>query len=664
MPRLAVLFALLATASMTRPAVAQPTPADPIDLVRGLRENGLADLALDYLKELEGKRPTPGVAAVIPLERARAKLEIAATETDDTKRSALLAEAKAAFDSFLAANATHPRRAEAALSLARLVSIESRGLVSKANKLSDDAARTRELIAARPIFNDAAKRFSQAAGEFAKKLEDESLARPAKRAAKNDLYQARLDEAINMLELAKTYSTVGAAATDLVARGKAVDEARKLFAALAEQDPEHPLAWVAKAWVGETELEKSNPVDAQKIFDEVKAEARRKPRFARLGGQTAEFFEMRADFLKAVGENSATALRKSQTEIERRLRKSAGRSRRPTPETAAARFYLATAKINQAKQLVKIDPKTNEATLRGNARQLFQSAERDLRRLQDPENDYSVRAAEARTQVIRTLIGDPDKIDLASLTDFETGLMLAQVRYTRAVQEAESVQARQAEAAKAVAVFERLRQLGAPAEFARDAEDAAANLAYAYLLADQPYQAAVLGDSLARTDRDPTTAARAGLIALNAYLTAAGKLDPTDTRGRRRDLDRAVAVGLLLDQKYPRETYTDSARLQVVRDYLQTRRYMEAFKLAARVADGSPVVLDARYLESLAATELLRAPPAGTEPATALTPVEKADLFQKSLADLNAVPPTPATPRVARHDWRSSCRCNGPSCTS
>ena len=296
MPRPALLTpvvaCLLSLAGAT--AAAQPTPPDPIELVRGLRENGLPDLALDYLQDLAARRPTPGTLAVLPLERARAKLELAATETDDAKRSALLSESKADFDAFLAANASHPRRAEAALSLARLVSIEAKGLVSQANKRADDAARTRELVTARPVFTGAAKRFSQAAAEFAKKLDDGALSPAGRRAATNDLYQARLDEAVNTLELAKTYSTAGAAAADVVARGKAVDEAQKLFAALAAKDAGHPLAWVARAWVGECELEKANPAAAREAFDAVEKEARRAPSVAGAGARAADFFELRA----------------------------------------------------------------------------------------------------------------------------------------------------------------------------------------------------------------------------------------------------------------------------------------------------------------------------------------------------------------------------------
>lgn len=642
-------FFLLVVASFATAPSASAQTADPIDLARGLRENGLSDLALEFLQDLSTKRPTPGALAVIPLERARAKLELAAEESDDGKRTALVGEAKADFDRFLAANATHPRRAEAALSLARLISVQAKGMVSKANKRADDKERDRDLLAARPVFDDAAKRFSQAATEFAKKLDDAALTPPARRLVQNDLFQARLDEAINKFQLALTYPSAGAAANDIVQRGNAIDEARKLFLDLGGRDATHPLCWVAQAWVGECELEKAAPVEASKRFDAVKKEAVRVPNVAGPGARTARFFELRSEFLKAVNEKNTGNLRKSQGAIEQWLADAGGRTARPTPEVSAARFYLATAKMKQAEPLVKIDPKTMQPTLQGNARELLQSAERDLRRLLDPENDYTGRAAEARTKLIRTLIGDPDKIDAAKLADYETGLMVAQVQYYRAVKEADSDEARKAAAARAVATYERLQRMPVPREFARDALEAQANLAYAYTLADKPYQAAVLADSIARTNRNPTTASRAGLIAIMAYRQAGAKADEADAKGRRGDLDRAVAVGLWLDKQFPLEANTDSARVQIGRDMLQTRRFPDGFRLLTRVGPGSPVVLDARYLESIAAIEMLRAGPA-QDGVTPLTPAEKAEVYQKTLADLSSLPETP--PAAARGDAR------------
>ena len=645
--------ALLVALLLVVPAAAAqaPLPADPLDLARGLRENGLADLSLDYLQELAAKKPAAATLAVIPLERARARLELAADEADDAKRAALVAEARVDFDRFLAAHATHPRRAEAALSLARLTAVQARGLSSKAYKRPDDKERDRDLAAARPVFTDAAKRFAVAIAEFGKQLGDDALSLSTKLAVQNDLYQAQLDEAVNKLQLALTYPTAGAASNEIVERAKAIDEARALFISLGNRDATHPVCWVAQAWAGECEVEKAVFKDAQAKFDAVKKEAVRVPAVAGPGGRQARFFELKAEYVKAYGDKNAAGLRRVQAGLEAWMAEAAGRSPRPTAEASAARFYLARTKMRLAEPGVRTDAKTQLSTASPEALSLLRSAERDLRKLLDPENDYTARAAEARAGVVRTLIGDPDKIDAARLADYETGLMAAQVQYYRAVREAKTGDEAKAAAAKAVATYERLQRLTVPKEFARDAAEAQVNLAYAYVLADRPHQAAVLAESIARGSRSPAAASRAGLIAVTAYRQSSAKTDEADGQGRRGDLDRAVAVGMHLDRQFPLEANTDSARLLVARDLLQTRRYPEAFRLMTRVPGGSPAALDARYLESIAAIEMLRAAPTA-EGTPALAPAQKAEVSQKTLADLRAVPPTP--PGAPRGDARLS----------
>src|SRR5262245_26913097 len=50
-------------------------PTNPLDLAHGLREQGLADLAVEYLVGLGAKPLPPGLQAVLPLELAQARLD-------------------------------------------------------------------------------------------------------------------------------------------------------------------------------------------------------------------------------------------------------------------------------------------------------------------------------------------------------------------------------------------------------------------------------------------------------------------------------------------------------------------------------------------------------------------------------------------------------------
>ena len=119
MSRFGALFAVLALS-----AAASAQPPDPTDLARGLRENGMPDLAVEYLDEVAAKKPSATALAVIPLEKARALLDLADGESDDGRRASLLAEAKAGFEQFLSARGTQDlaqHLAGRAQGLARLV---------------------------------------------------------------------------------------------------------------------------------------------------------------------------------------------------------------------------------------------------------------------------------------------------------------------------------------------------------------------------------------------------------------------------------------------------------------------------------------------------------------------------------------------------------------
>ena len=63
-----------------------------------------------------------------------------------------------------------------------------------------------------------------------------------------------------------------------------------------------------------------------------------------------------------------------------------------------------------------------------------------------------------------------------------------------------------------------------PQDAPKDVLDARVQLTYAYLQAGEPQRAAVLGEHLAKTARNPTSAARAGVIAVQAYLSSAPPL--------------------------------------------------------------------------------------------------------------------------------------------
>lgn len=643
MPRaLCRAVALAVLALSAAPAAAQP--GDPLELARGLRDNGLADLALDYLDRIAAGKPSPALAAVLPLERARARLDLARDEADDARRDALIAGAKAEFEHFLAAQSNHPRRPEAAVALARVVAAQAKSGLSRSNKIADDAKRQAERAKARPAFEDAAKRFGDAAAAYAAKLDDPDLTEAQRKEVARDVFQAELDRAVNSYLLADTYGT--ADAKDKEARGNALKQARELFVQLGKKDAAGELGWVAKAWAAECLREMDSAVAARKEFDAVH-DAAKKSAAAAAGARLARFFEARAEFLTA---RNAAGLSKALAALEQWLAEPANRTARPSPEVVAARWYVAVARDQQARAL--IDTKAKPPAVPPAAQALLKQAERDYKRVTQAENDYSARAAERRTQVLRLLVGDAEK-DPAKVATFDEAVTAAQVQLDKALREAEAPDDRLRQMAKAAALYERARALPVPKDADREATDADVNLVFAYRLSGRPLQAAVLGEHLARTARPADAAARAGLYAVQSYLQAAAGVDPTDAASRRADQDRAAKLTDFLDRQYPTDPSTDSARAQLGQLLYRQGRHREAFDLLARVRPTSPTAAAARLFQGAAALELLRPTPAGTDAEDGSPPPDakqKADLYRRAVADLTAVPAPP--PDAAADDAR------------
>src|SRR3954447_22997786 len=71
---------------------AAPEMPSPLELVRGLREAGMTELALEYLREIEHKSLSDTDRKAIPLERARCLLDAAEEEPDEGTRTSMIGE--------------------------------------------------------------------------------------------------------------------------------------------------------------------------------------------------------------------------------------------------------------------------------------------------------------------------------------------------------------------------------------------------------------------------------------------------------------------------------------------------------------------------------------------------------------------------------------------
>jgi hypothetical protein len=670
----AILAALLA-GLFAGPSAAQPP--SPLELVRGLRENGQVDLALEYLKEIEGKPLSPEDKAAILLERAKCLLDVSEEEPDEGTRLGMVAEAKEALNAFLLNNSRHPRAVEALLAVAKLTSLDAKNELNRARRMdipplgdSEDEKRAyeqalekqkAEAARARPLFLLASKRFAEASKLLRERLADKGLDFRVRRALEREAFEAELASGINQFNIAETFMRPNV--EERKQRDGFLVQAKETFDKLAKGPASNRTVWTARAWSAEVTYE-------QDKFNEAAAEVANILRAGVLeaeeGKRLARFFQLRRNFLLAVTEKNLTQVRASETELRRWLGQF-GNPRKPTPELFAVRYYLAYALQHQAETAIgPVKDPAKPPAISPAARKQLEEAEKLYRVLAQSDHDYTARAARNRMAVVRRLLGEADQ-PAASYDTFERAQMASLIQMSklataeaRAAKTPEEEKKKEAEVRdrrlRAIALLERSRELAGPQDSPADVTDVLLRLIYFYQQADQPYQSAVLGEFVARTVKATGgKASLAGLLAINGYVTASAALRLEDPEAaaaaRQADRERAIAVARFLDTTYPNDNATDAARHRLASLLLDEDKPLEAFEVLTRVRPGYAQITNVRLLEGYLAGRLVA--PAKSE----LTQERKAEIFKRAVADLVKVPQPAAI--AAEEDVRGylSARC-------
>lgn len=647
MSRRLVPLAVLLVAS-SAPAQELPPPS-PFDLSRGLRESGMPDLALEYLTDLSKAAPAD-VQKVLPLERAKCRLDLAGTESDEALRSALVAEAKREFDQFVKANPGHPRLPEAAVALAQLQTLDGKTQVQRANRLPADQQAT-ELAKARPLFVSAGKQFSAAADALKKLADAEEPNTPRQRELTQNYLQAVIDQAMNLYLLADSYPDESKGA-EFEARQKAAKDAALIFDSVWGRNKEAPQGWAARAWAAECLRLQFEPVKANNGLKAVVEDAAkvRTPASA-AGARMARFFQLRDEYVQKGGAEGASADRVRIRAACQAWLKDYADTGKPTWEVYATRYYLGRMCILEAQkrengtweQVKPMNPKDKPTeklvAVKEGGLAMFREADAQFKILVRTENEFTERAARQRPQALRWLVGNPDRPP-AQFATFDDCYMAALVQLESA-RSATAADERGAALDKAIALLERADGLPVPAESTRDAARALLDLARTYSVAGRPHAAAVYAENLARTARSPAFAAKAAAIALDSYARAANTTAPDNEDGRAVDRDRRIGLAMHLEKVAPNEAETDAARLQLGADLYRAGRKLDAFEAFSRVPARYPRVAQARLFEGIAAFDLTR--PLGPDETRAddLPADKKQSVFARAVADLSAVPVPP-----------------------
>jgi len=609
--------------------------ANPLDLVRGMRDNGLADLALEYLLELEKKTVPTAVKAEIPLERAKCLLEAADDEPDEGTRTSLIGEAKDGFTTFLTGNPTHPRAAEAFLALARLTSLDAKAQLSKARRIDipveDGDARSdaiklqkAESAKSRPMFKAASDQFKKAADRIKAQIEKTTDA-PLRRALTQAMFDAQIASATNQFALADTFLSKD----ETVQKADLIDKAREAFRALRDDEATPArIGWVARAWMAECDFEKNEPVPAR---EQNKTILEAKAHDAADGQRMVRFFQVRK---KATEARTAADYGDAVKEADAWLQQY-GNDRRAQSEGVAVRWYLGFSLKAQTDLTVGPGPKGAPLpALAGENRTRYVKAERLFRKISQSDNEYSTRAGKQRMFVVRRLLGEADKSPTDYAT-FEEAQMAALIQMSRVSdaeksgKEAEVKTRRQA----VVGLLERSRELATAQDAPADVTDVLLRLIYFYHLTDQPFQAAVLGEHVARTVKSTGgKSSAAGFLGLIGYTAATAQIKTTEAdkldAARKTDRDRAVRLARFLDEKFPNDTATDRARHRLAALLYDDGKRVEAFDALLKIRSGYDQIGEVRLYEGMWAGELLNTKD------SPLPDARRRDVFRRATADL------------------------------
>ena len=617
----------------------------PFDLVRGLRDAGLTDLAIERLNELKAKPGTltPDEIITIPLEVARTRLEQAVRETEDGKRVALINQAQGEFDAFIKANPTHPKTSQANMEIARLIAVNAKGMLTKGRRMETKEARAVEFSKVRPEFDKAIGRYQGAITAIETRLKTMDSKDPVAVDLNRSLLQARLDSAILTYEKAKTFIGEGESAL----QGTEMQKAQKAFTSLADKFSTERSGYLAFVWQTQCEYEIIDPVKASKAM-ETFIQANRTNREAADAVRQAQFFVIehidRADTKDTIAQKQRVEFAANDW-----LRKYP--DYRNSREGLRARYlYLGLAKQDRARPGIKIDPKTGRASsVTSESRALLEAANKIYSELTETDNEFSDRAAIFRLRNMVTLLdaaGAGKETPISAIRTLEQGYLAAQVQQARILQMKEKPEQAGKEDPKepkgpapkgkepalkpkemakepaktpdakgpkqltetqrvnlAISYLERGLAMATPKDSSRDVLNAQLLLALFLREADRHVEAAVLCDGLARNNIKMTKGALAAQLGVDSYNTALGKLKESVNKtdeAVESDLARIKALAEFADKTWPNEPPTDGVRQSLAFYLNQEKNYEGAWTTLSRITNSYANIYQARWAQAVA----------------------------------------------------------------
>jgi hypothetical protein len=348
-----------------------------------------------------------------PVDAALSKLAAADAAERADKRAELRAGAKKALTEFLETNPTDARADDAALALARLRALDGKEQALRARRIvlsfddGDEAVadarrkRDEEFAKARPLFQLAAKQYTDLATRLKQKLDDKTLAAASRAKLAALLADVELARAVVNYDIADTYTGDDKAAR--LARAKGLDAARQQFVELSRGPAAERVTWLARAWLVEVYSEQDDHKFAADAHKEVAMS--RDPASAE-GKRLAAFFANRRAYIAALTEGSVAKLEDANRALRQWLMRHEGP--KTNPEIVATRWCLARVLVAISDRAVGPIKPGKDVVLPAAAKKRYEEAEALFRDLSKFDHDYTDRAAQWHAAVGRRLTGKFD----------------------------------------------------------------------------------------------------------------------------------------------------------------------------------------------------------------------------------------------------------------
>lgn len=589
-------FTLLSTSHL----IAQDDGVPHLELVRGLRERGYHDLALNYLEQLPSKPNIRSeVKAALPLELARSRSDVAATIPVGEERDRLLLKSRTELETYLRAHPNSELSLEAEQALANTLAEQARSLSTAADRAGIN--RDKPSKTAVDLQKSALTRFDEADRLFStlqKKIEDQLGLKSTAPTSKNTNAPPPRSNPLYLSTLyyraLARYDKSRVSGLGVRDSGIANDEARQLAEKLSVYRSISSAGWQGYALYART-LEGADDSKANQIYRTI--DLANTPN-AIIAQRAMRYFPLaRADASSEITERSVERDRlKGQAERWLQLYNTmAGNSRdaqhvrymlirilaKELEETPENRRQTAEAQAKLDRALILIDNMDNGRAenqdalerlkyamlrLSGRAKGPLESLKTfDEALLRASLEFYSQQALEAKLKEVGETVA---KADVEAQFKQQVQTTLAALRRTQSLMMDTVVSERN-----------RIRVLNMLQSCLRRTNDGP--------------RAALLCEYIATTSRQPEVAQAAAAEALRLYQFLSregGKLDPTANA-------RLFAMAQLLEERFPDAASTDEARSILGRDLISKKQYDAAIAMLSKVKTNPGVP---RYLAGLA----------------------------------------------------------------